>query len=334
MWETTAGHQAEAHRLQVDVHQDGRGASTLADDVRKGLSRKPKRLPSKYFYDEEGSRLFDRICDTPEYYQTRTELALLESIAGPLLSSLRPTDIVELGSGAARKTRVLFDTVETLGLNSRYIPFDVCEEMLRRSSRELLQSYPWLRVRGVVGDYDRHLDRIPGGGRRLIVFLGGTIGNFTDGEATAFLRRLGSTMGPGDHLLLGTDLVKDEDVLHAAYNDREGVTAAFNKNVLAVINRELDGSFPLEQFEHVAFYDKREARIEMHLRARRALEVPIDGLRMTVCLEKGETIHTEISRKFTKESVAALYQGAGLEMVSWHTPPNGWFGISVARRRP
>lgn len=320
-------------RLEIAVHLEGAGsASTLARDVRLGLTADPKRLPSKYFYDEEGSRLFDRICETPEYYQTRTELALLEAIALPLVSSLQPTEIVELGSGAARKTRTLLDAVERLGMGSRYIPFDVCEEMLRSSSEELLDHYPWLAVHGVVGDYDRHLDRIPDGQRRLIVFLGGTIGNFTEEEAAAFLSRVAATMGSGDRLLLGTDLVKDPSLLHAAYNDGDGVTAAFNKNILEVVNRELDANFPLRSFEHLAFYDEGRSQIEMHLRALRDVSVSVGKLRMFVRLHRGETIHTEISRKFTKESVGSLYRRSGLEMVSWHTPPNQWFGISVAKR--
>lgn len=317
--------------MDVAVHlPPGRG-STLAEDVRKGLTTRPRRLPPKYFYDDVGSRLFDRICDTPEYYQTRTELALLREIAPALLSELRPTDIVELGSGAARKTRILLDTAGELGLGTRYVPFDVCEEMLRTSSSHLLSAYPWLSIHGVVGDYDVHLDRIPRGERRLIVFLGGTIGNFTETEARAFLSKIAGTMGPSDRLLLGTDLVKDPALLHAAYNDRQGVTAAFNKNVLQVINRELGGTFRLEDFDHLAFYDEAKARIEMHLAARKAHSVHVAALGLKLDFEEGETIHTEISRKFTRESVSDLYGSAGLEMVGWHTPTNGWFGLSVAR---
>jgi L-histidine Nalpha-methyltransferase len=319
--------------MTVDVHVRPGAGSTLAEDVRAGLGRIPKSLPAKHFYDEAGSELFDAICDTPEYYQTRTEQALLEAIADELLGEMRPTDIVELGSGASRKTRALLDAAGRLKLGCRYVPFDVSGEMLRRSALQLLATYPWLRVHGVVGDYDHHLDRIPAGERRLIVFLGGTIGNFADGEAQRFLGRIAATMGPEDRLLLGTDLVKDRAALHAAYNDAAGITAAFNKNVLRVINRELDGRFDLDRFEHVAFFHEASRQIEMHLRALGSMQVEIGKLGLTVPFADGETIHTEISRKFTRDSVAELYARSGLEMSGWHVPANEWFAISVARRK-
>jgi len=319
-------------RLEVEVHVRPGGGSTLAEDVAAGLRRVPKAIPAKYFYDDRGSQLFDRICDTPEYYQTRTEQALLEAIAGELLGALRPTDLVELGSGAARKTRALLDAAGRIGLRCRYVPFDVSEGMLRRSAGHLLAAYPWLRIHGVVGDYDHHLDRIPAGARRLIVFLGGTIGNFTDAEAAAFLSRLAATMGPGDRLLLGTDLVKESAILHRAYNDAAGLTAAFNKNLLHVINRELDADFDVDRFEHVAFFDEAAQQVEMHLRSVGSQEVRIRRLGLRIPFADGETIHTEISRKFTRDSVEELYRRAGLEMVGWHVPDNGWFALSVARR--
>ena len=324
--------RAPEQRMIVEVHVRPGEGSTLADDVREGLGRRPKTLPPKHFYDDAGSRLFDRICDTPEYYPTRTEQALLERIAADLLADLRPTELVELGSGAARKTRALLDAAQRVGVPCRYVPFDVSGEMLRRSAVQLLASYPWLRVHGVVGDYDRHLDRIPPGQRRLVVFLGGTIGNFTDGEARRFLGRIAANMGPDDRLLLGTDLVKDRAVLHAAYNDAAGLTAAFNRNVLHVINRELDARFDPDRFEHVAFFDEQERQIEMHLRALGAMRVEIGGLGLAVPFADGETIRTEISRKFTRAAVEDLYARAGLEMTGWHVPPNEWFAISVARR--
>ena len=331
-WLPVIERRSPAARMTVDVHVRPGEGSTLAADVREGLGRTPKSLPPKHFYDDLGSQLFDRICDTPEYYPTRTEQALLERIAGGLLAEIAPTDLVELGSGAARKTRALLDAADRLGLGCRYVPFDVSGDMLRRSAVQLLAAYPWLRVHGVVGDYDRHLHRIPPGDRRLIVFLGGTIGNFADGEARRFLARIAATMGPHDRLLLGTDLVKDRAVLHAAYNDAEGLTAAFNRNVLRVINRELGGHFDPDRFEHVAFFDEEERRIEMHLRALGSMDVPIDRLGLVVPFVDGETIHTEISRKFTRGSVASLYARSGLEMTGWHVPPNEWFAISVARR--
>ena len=322
-----------ASRLRIDVHARTDDPSALARDVRVGLTAPTKYLPPKYFYDERGARLFDAICDTPEYYPTRSEQALLERIGEELVAHVRPTDIVELGSGSARKTRVLLDAVEQVLGSCRYVPFDVSEEMLRASSRQLLADYPWLEVHGVVGDYDRHLDRLPEGERRLFLFLGGTIGNFARGDDARFLGRVARQMGMCDRLLVGTDLVKDHALLNAAYNDAQGITAAFNKNVLAVVNRELSGHFDLGDFDHVAFYEPEKARIEMHLRARRPLAVPIDALGLTVRFERGETILTEISRKFTRESVGRLLEESGLVPTEWFVPADASFALSLAKRR-
>ncbi|HWV39180.1 MAG TPA: L-histidine N(alpha)-methyltransferase [Vulgatibacter sp.] len=324
--------------LAVDVHVRPGSGSTLAADVREGLRRRPKSLPPKHFYDERGSRLFDRICETPEYYPTRTERALLEAHADRLVADALPAGrseqvaLVELGSGAARKTRCLLEAARRRGSRCTYVPFDVSEEMLRASALRLRSECPWLPIHGVVGDFDHHLDRIPSFRRRLFVFLGGTIGNFDEDEARAFLRRIASIMGPDDRLLLGADLVKDTARLNAAYNDAQGLTAEFNKNVLRVINRELGGQFRLERFEHLAFFDEDRNRIEMHLRATTAHRVRIDGLDLDVPFEEGETVLTEISRKFTRRSVERLYASAQLHMESWHTPDDGAFSISVARR--
>jgi L-histidine N-alpha-methyltransferase len=320
-------------RLTVDVHLQPGSNSTIARDVLEGLGNSPKTLPPKYFYDDTGSRLFDRICDTREYYQTRTEHALLEQVADDLMGGLEPSDLIELGSGAARKTRVLLDAAGRAGVRCRYVPFDVSESMLRDSATKLLSSYPWLGVHGIVGDYDRHLGQLPPGDRRLVVFLGSTIGNFAPDEAVLFLTRVARQLHAGDRLLLGTDLVKDHAVLDAAYNDSEGLTAEFNKNVLRVLNRELGASFDPARFEHVAFFNAEQSRIEMHLEAREAHRVRIAKLDMDVGFERGESIRTEISRKFTRQSVADLLAAAGLELIEWHTPENGYFGLSLARPR-
>jgi len=324
--------------LTVEVHVRPGDGSTLAADVRAGLHDTPKTLPPKHFYDERGSRLFDRICETPEYYPTRTERALLEGnadrLVGEMLAGARgePVALVELGSGAARKTRCLLEAARRLRSPCTYVPFDVSEEMLRASAARLRAECPWLPIHGVVGDYDRHLDRIPAFRRRLFVFLGGTIGNFDDDQARAFLSRIASIMGPDDRLLLGTDLVKDTARLNAAYNDAQGLTAEFNKNVLRVINRELRADFRLDRFEHLAFFAEDRSRIEMHLRANAAHEVRIDALDLDVAFAEGETIRTEISRKFTRRTVERLYASASLAMESWHAPDDGAFAISVARR--
>jgi L-histidine N-alpha-methyltransferase len=316
-------------RLRVDVLFRPSDENSLAEDVRAGLTTLPKQLPPKYFYDAVGSELFDRICHTPEYYPTRTEQGLLVKVAEEIVRLVNPTDIVELGSGAARKTRCLLDAAQKLRLGCRYVPFDVSETMLRQSGATLLRAYPWLTIHGIVGDYTKHLFALPSGRRRLIMFIGSTIGNFEHEEAVRFLRALRKRMGPSDALLLGVDLIKDAQVLHAAYNDAEGVTEAFNKNVLQVINRELLANFRLDRFEHVAFFDSDKSRIEMHLRSRIRHEVRVESLGMTVDFADGETIRTEISRKFSKKSVTETLAAAGFTMRRWHTPDNDYFGLAL-----
>jgi len=326
--------EREPAKLKIDVHVRPNAGSTLARDVREGLGKTPKSLPPKHFYDERGSKLFDRICETPEYYPTRTELALLEEIADDLFAGFDPSQplgLVELGSGTARKTRTLIEAAGRRGLALTYVPFDVSEEMLRVSAVGLRQDYPWLPVHGVVGDYERHLDRIPNLGRRLFVFLGGTIGNFEEEEAQAFLRRIARIMGPRDRLLLGTDLIKATPRLNAAYNDAQGLTAAFNRNVLQVINRELDADFQVDRFEHVAFFHEGRSEIQMHLRSLGAQKVRIGKLDLEVRFADEETIQTEISRKFTRAGVESLLESASLQLESWHVPADDAFALSLAR---
>lgn len=317
-------------RLVVEVLP--RRASTLAHDVKVGLTATPKWLPSKYFYDEAGSLLFDRICETEEYYPTRAEAGLLAAIAEEVMARVRPTHLVELGSGPARKARILLRAAGLRGVRCVYVPFDVSDSMLCQSARALLREFDWLRVHGLVGDYDFHLEKMPQGGRRLVAFLGGTIGNFTEEEGASFLGRIASTFGEDDRLLLGTDLLKSRAVLHRAYNDAQGLTAAFNRNILRVLNRELGANFVPERFAHLAFLHEREAQIEMHLRAREAHEVRIEHLGLRIPFEKGETIRTEISRKFTRESVERLLAMAGLELEAWFVSPEPSFALSVSRR--
>jgi L-histidine N-alpha-methyltransferase len=238
---------------------------------------------------------------------------------------------VELGSGAAHKTQALLDAVERRGSPCCYVPFDVSEEMLRRSSARLLERYPWLCVNAIVGDYDHHIGAIPRGERRLFAFLGGTIGNFDPAAAVAFLRRLGEELSPSDHLLLGTDLVKDESVLNAAYNDACGVTADFNKNILSVLNRELGADFDLSRFRHVAFYNPALCQIEMHLESLADQVVTVPEVGMRVAFSRGERMLTEISRKFSRDSVRALLSEAGLELCGWFESADGYFGLSLSR---
>src|SRR5271166_4874399 len=230
--------------IRIDSHLGGAEERSLAEVVLDGLTRPFKELPPKHFYDARGAELFDRICELPEYYPTRAERSILEQAAGELAALTNAAELVELGSGTAAKTRVLLDAMHRAGTLERYIPVDVTESMVRDCADELTSEYPGLQVHGVIGDFERHLDRVPpAAGPRIVAFLGGTIGNFPPGSRRRFLRQIARLLGPSDHLLMGTDLVKDPSVLEAAYDDAEGVTAEFNRNVLRVLNRELRADF-------------------------------------------------------------------------------------------
>ncbi len=320
-------------RLEVVTLASTGARSTLVADVRAGLAEPPRSLPPKHFYDARGARLFDAICDTEEYYPTRTEEALLRDVAPHVIARSKATELVELGSGAARKTRLLLEAMLAEG-PTRYVPVDVARDMLVASAEALLADYPALRVHGLVADYDQpFLAALPEDeGGRLVAFLGSTIGNFTHEEGAAFLGRVGSQMRGDDFLLLGVDLVKDPAVLHAAYNDTQGLTAAFNRNVLEVVNRELDGDFAPEAFDHVAFYDTELQQVEMHLEARRPMSVRLDALGLQVELSAGERIHTEISRKFTPESTERLLSDAGLVLADWWTDSEAYFALALGQR--
>jgi L-histidine N-alpha-methyltransferase len=315
------------------VSRLGADERTLAFDVLDGLTRPFKEIPPKHFYDTEGARLFDEITRLPEYYPTRSERAILAACSADIVRETGAAELVELGSGVPTKTLLLLDAMRAAGTLDRYVPFDVSEVVLRESAENLVERYPGLRVYGVVGDFERHLGALPPAeGPRIIAFLGGTIGNFLPGSRRKFLRALGRALRPQDALLLGTDLVKDPAVLEAAYNDSAGVTAAFNRNVLAVINRELDADFDLDAFEHVAFYDREQEWIEMRLRALRPQVVEIRALGITVHFANREELRTEISAKFTRERVEADLAAAGLELRAWMTDPDELFALSVAGR--
>ncbi len=309
-------------RLVVDVHVRPGAGSTLAADVHRGLGHRPRWLPPKHFYDDHGARLFDAICDLDEYYPTRSEMALLRRVARPLMELTRPADLVELGSGFPRKAEVLLDALARVTRTPRYVPVDISEGALRAGAAVLLGRIPGLHVHGVVGDYERHLRLTPPGGPRLVAFLGGTIGNLDPRGAARFLRALARQLRPGDHLLVGMDLVKDIATLERAYDDARGVTAAFNRNVLRVINRELGADFDPARFDHVAVYNRRAARIEMHLRARETHTVDIPGASLRITLDRGETIRTEISRKFTRATGAAMLRRAGFTLERWDEGPD------------
>ena len=318
-------------RLRIDVYRRTAGSVELAEDVRRGLLAPQKTLPPKYFYDDRGSELFDAICDLPEYYLTRTGQALLDHVAAQVVRAARPSVLVEFGSGTSRTTRTLLNALAQARREVCYVPMDVSEGMLRRAARDLLREYPGLRIHGIVGDYERDLHRLPPGRQRLVLFLGSTIGNLTRTATAEFLRSLRHQLGSGDHFLLGVDLVKPVEILEAAYNDRAGITAEFNRNILRVINRDLDATFDLDQFEHVAFFNREQSQIEMHLRARSAQRIAIRGLDLTVSFAAGETIHTEISRKFTRDEVETALRAAGFQSVDWYTPPNNFFALALSR---
>ncbi len=318
--------------IRIDSHLDGTSERSLADDVLDGLTRPFKELPPKHFYDARGAELFDQICELPEYYPTRAERAILEQSAGEIAAVTGAVELVELGSGTAAKTRVLLDALYAAGTLRRYIPLDVTESMVRDCAEELTREYPGLRVHGVIGDFERHLDRVPlAVGLRIVAFLGGTIGNFTPGSRRRFLRKIAGLLGPDDHLLMGTDLVKDPSVLEAAYDDSQGVTAEFNRNVLRVLNRELEADFDPDDFEHVALFDREHEWIEMRLRARRELTTVVRGLDLPVHFDAGEELRTEISAKFTPERLEGDLAAAGLELDRWLTDPDGLFAVTLSR---
>jgi L-histidine Nalpha-methyltransferase len=306
---------------------------TLVEDVRDGLTRSFKELPPKYFYDERGSELFDQITTLPEYYPTRCERQILNRHAPRIVRASDAEELVELGSGTASKTRALLYAMAGHGSLRRYVPFDFDPSVVEACALELTELYPGLDVHGVVGDFGRDLDCIPAGNRRLFAFLGGTIGNLAPEERAAFLRGLRNQMGREDRLVIGTDLVKDRSVLEAAYNDSEGVTAEFNRNVLSVINAGLGADFNPEAFEHVAFFDEANSWIEMRLRANGAQRVRIDGADLEVTFADGEEIRTEISAKFTREAVDRELRAAGLRLEQFFTDGSKLFGLAFARPR-
>jgi L-histidine N-alpha-methyltransferase len=323
-----------ADRVVVRSYLAAADERALADDVLDGLTKPFKELPPKHFYDARGAELFDRICELPEYYPTRTERAILESRAGDIAAITAAAELMELGSGTAAKTRVLLDALSAAGTLERYIPIDVTESMVRECAEALVEEYPGLRVHGIVGDFERHLGEVPpAGGPRIVAFLGGTIGNFTPGSRRRFLRGLAKTMGPDDHLLLGTDLVKDPAVIEAAYDDSLGVTAEFNRNVLHVLNRELEADFDPGAFDHVAFFDREREWIEMRLRAQRRHTVHIGALGLDIAFAAREEMRTEISAKFTPERLQGDLAAAGLELVELLTDPGDLFALSLSRPR-
>lgn len=323
---------AAAEAIEIEVHLRADGGAGMARDIRLGLTAKPKELAPKYFYDELGSQLFERITELPEYYPTRAEREILAHRSTEIVAAAgEPGTLVELGSGSAAKTRHLLSAMRDAGCLATYVPVDISEEITHETAEALVEEYPGLTIRGLVCDFEHDLERIPnGGGGRLVAFLGGTIGNLYPDARHDFLTRIAALLEPGDRILLGTDLTKEPSRLEAAYDDPGGVTAEFNKNVLQVLNREFGGDFDLERFEHVARYDAGAARMDIRLRSLGDQTVRLDGLDLTVRFAAGEEMRTEISTKFTRERLEGVYREAGLRPDGWFTDPAEDYALSLA----
>ncbi|MFF9060733.1 L-histidine N(alpha)-methyltransferase [Streptomyces sp. NPDC101213] len=304
--------------------------AALRADVLQGLTATPKTLPPKWFYDAEGSELFERITELPEYYPTRAEREILVDRAGEIAAAAGARTLVELGSGSSEKTRHLIGALTDL---DTYVPVDVSESALTGAGRALAAERPGLSVHALIADFTAPLTLPDTPGPRLVAFLGGTIGNLLPAERAAFLGSVRALLSPGDALLLGTDLVKDEEVLVRAYDDAAGVTAAFNKNVLSVVNRELGGDFDPDAFDHVALWDAGNEWIEMRLRSRTAQTVKLPALGLAVDFAAGEELRTEVSAKFREPGVRAELSAAGLELSRWWTDRQGRFALSLSTVR-
>ncbi len=331
----------DGDRLTVThLSQTNPNPSPTGADVYGGLQQIPKTLPAQYFYDDRGSQLFEQICDLPEYYPTRTEASILQTAAPEIATLTGNSELVELGSGSSSKTRLLLDaysqSLKDKTSSLIYRAIDVSGGILQQSAQRLLQDYPQLRVQGLVGTYEEALDHLPPteADSRLLLFLGSTLGNLKPQACQQFLQRVSQALHPGEYFLLGVDLVKPKPILEAAYNDAQGVTAEFNLNMLAHLNRRFEGNFNLKQFEHWAFFNEKESQIEMHLRSTVPQLATLRQLDLTVEFAEGETIQTEISRKFKQSDIVETLKGVKLETRhTWQDPQNG-FAVLLSRRCP
>jgi L-histidine N-alpha-methyltransferase len=317
------------HLLALDA---GTRLATFAEDTRDGLTGRARSLPCRYFYDAEGSRLFEEICTLPEYYLPRAERDILQARAADIAAGFAgPVTLVELGSGNAVKTRILIEQLLRRQGRLRYVPIDICRSVVEGSSRELLDDYPGLSVLALAGEYQQALDHLSaaGGEAKLILWLGSNIGNFDREAAARFLGRVRQTMAPGDRLLAGIDLRKDRVTLERAYDDSRGVTARFNLNILRRINRELGGHFDLAAFRHRAVYNDELGRIEMYLDSLREQRVAIDQLTLEVAFAAGEAIHTENSYKYSRAEIEAVAAAAGLELRRHWVDAGGRFSVNL-----
>lgn len=312
-------------RFKIQNHLEHTFEEDIRNDVYTGLTSEPKKLSSRYFYDTRGSQLFENICLLPEYYQTRTELSILRKAASEIIGSSGYEDLIELGSGENLKVRTLIDAANAGSI--RYVPVDVSESALIEESIELLETYPDLSVTAILADFTRHLEHLPAEQKKLITFFGSTIGNLDKEQSSEMLKQIARAMTPHDSFLIGIDMVKPLDILESAYNDSQGITSEFNKNILNVINRELNANFNPNDFAHLAFFNKEQKQIEMHLRANQPVTVRINNIELEVQFKSGETIRTEISRKFTRKSAEKMFSEAGMEVSRWFTDANEWFSL-------
>jgi L-histidine N-alpha-methyltransferase len=319
-------------RTTVDVHLGSDDLDkTLRADVSAGLSASPKELPPKWFYDERGSELFDQITRLVEYYPTEAEREILLGNAEEIIATTRPETVIELGSGTSDKTKAILDAGTADGDLRRFVPFDVSEAFLRSSVDQLAERYQDLEIHGVVGDFDAHLAYLPTGDRQLLMLLGGTLGNYRPVERKQLMSAMVARQQVGDHVLFGVDLVKDIARLELAYDDPQGVTAAFNKNVLQVVNRQLDANFDLDNFEHVSHFDTENEWMDLRLQSVVDQDVRVEALEMDVHFAAGELMRTEVSCKFRRAGFEAELTAVGLEPVMWLTDAAGDFAVSVSR---
>ena len=308
---------------------DGKYRTDITKDVREGLTASQKYIPCKYFYDARGSKLFEDICCLPEYYPTDTELSILRNIAPKLMETFAHRDIVELGSGASWKIQVLLDAVgKSNHATLRYVPVDISESAIIEAAECLVEKYPGLGILGIVADFTCQLDVLSIDRPIMFCFLGSTIGNFEEGESISFLQNVSRHMKPDDSLLIGFDMVKSRETVEASYNDSQGLTAEFNKNILNVVNNELDADFDSSCFDHRAFFNEIHDRIEIYLRANRNFSVNIKSIGLEIEFREGETINTENSRKFTRAGIEQIASESSLSIRNWYTDPNNWFSIA------
>jgi len=302
----------------------------MVRDVREGLTKSPKQLSPKYFYDERGSELFEEITQLPEYYLTRAERMLLERRISEIIAAVRPCSLVELGAGSATKTRIILDEMRSNGCAECYVPVDVSKEFLEAAAVQLRADYVDVQVMPLVSDITEPFALPPVASPTLVAFLGSTIGNFPREEAVRLLSHIAGEMGPSDRFLLGADLIKDPAIINRAYNDSSGVTAAFNLNILERLNRELGANFPVGEYEHRAFYSSENHRVEMHLIARTAHKVTIPEIG-EISFEKGESIRTELSYKYDRPILEDMLSASGLSIEKWMPADDGAFALALAR---